>query len=80
MLKLWISSSTTSRVVIFDSGLGTLKLPILKALSFDEPEEEEPARSDALYVLLERYFQWLVEFPEFEGTRFPSSTMKVTHR
>ncbi|KAI0638271.1 hypothetical protein C8Q77DRAFT_422029 [Trametes polyzona] len=55
--------STTSKLVVFDSGLGDLKLPILRPLSFTESEEGEgtPHRRDTLSVLLERYFEWQAE-------------------
>ncbi len=59
-----ICSQTTSRLVLFDSGLGALKLPILRSLSFDGVDNAEARRRDTLSVLLERYFEWQAEFPE----------------
>ena len=56
-------SSTVSRLVLFDSGLGQLRLPILPSLSFGDTGENEPRRG-TLSVLLERYFEWKAEFPE----------------
>lgn len=51
--------------MIFDSGLDQLQLPILPSLSFDDPSDSEHHRG-TLAVLLERYMEWKVEFPESE--------------
>ncbi len=54
-----------SKLVIFDSGLDQLKLPILPSLSFDDPNDSEHHRG-TLSVLLERYIEWKAEFLEGE--------------
>ena len=51
--------------MLFDSGLGQLRLPILPSLSFGDTGENEPRRG-TLSVLLERYFEWKAEFPDGE--------------
>ncbi|TBU49620.1 hypothetical protein BD309DRAFT_25052 [Dichomitus squalens] len=56
-------SPTISKLVLFDSGLSQLRLPILPLLSFGDTGENEPRRG-TLSVLLERYFEWRVEFPD----------------
>lgn len=53
-----------SKLVIFDSGLDRLKLPILPSLCFDDPSDGEHHRG-TLCVLLERYIEWKAEF--FDG-------------
>ena len=70
-------SQTTSRLVLFDSGLSALKLPILRSLSFDEAGDAEARRRDTLSVLLERYFEWLAEFQE--GERFNMIEVNCCH-
>ena len=58
---------TTSKLAIFDSGLGALKLPILRSLTFDGDDEGSTStvrHRDSLSTLLERYLEWKVEFPE----------------
>ena len=60
---------TTSKLAIFDSGLGALKLPILRSLTFDGDDEGSTStvrHRDSLSTLLERYLEWKVEFPEGE--------------
>ena len=58
-------SSTVSKLVLFDSGLNQLRLPILPSLSFGDTGENEPRRG-TLSVLLDRYFEWKAEFPDGE--------------
>ncbi|KAI9000929.1 hypothetical protein BD414DRAFT_574435 [Trametes punicea] len=51
----------SSKLVIFDSGVSNLKLPILKPLSFGDETEEQQRHRDTLSVLLERYLEWTAE-------------------
>ncbi|KAI0352869.1 hypothetical protein OH77DRAFT_742018 [Trametes cingulata] len=59
--ELRTCSATVSKLVVFDSGLVDLKLPILRPLSFGEQSDVAQRHRDALSVLLERYFEWQAE-------------------
>ncbi|KAJ3012979.1 hypothetical protein NUW54_g1723 [Trametes sanguinea] len=50
-----------SKLVVFDSGLADLKLPILKPLAFGDSAEEPQRNRGTLAILLERYFEWTAE-------------------
>ena len=68
--------------MIFDSGLGALKLPILRSVNFEEEGEETPSEArhrGTLSVLLERYMEWKVQFPEGAlGLGTESRTFRLT--
>ncbi|KAL7282476.1 hypothetical protein ACG7TL_003947 [Trametes sanguinea] len=77
-----------SKLVVFDSGLAHLKLPILKPLAFGDPAEEPQRNRGTLSILLERYFEWTAEVqigkylktsPEHtRRERMPPTMIKVT--
>ncbi|KAI0677461.1 hypothetical protein C8Q78DRAFT_1074156 [Trametes maxima] len=59
MIQSWPSESMKpSKLVVFDSNLTELKLPILRSLSFAERHEDTGQHRNTLTILLERYFEW----------------------
>lgn len=66
-------------LAVFDSGLETLRLPLVKPVSLTD-EDGQPiseVRRENVAFLVQRYFEWTGTIEE--GTCLPSSSHSSTH-